>query len=343
MPLDSAELAELRRDLPLEGRNDYGHPALIERIGREFGVDPHRVVLTQGTSQANFLAMAAVLPEGGTVVVEAPGYEPLERTAAALGARIRREPIDGPGGLDGFVERVARALRQGQVSLVVLSDLQNPTGLSWGEDRLHHLHDAARAGGGWLLVDEVYLAFRAAAGLPVRPSALGVGERCLATNSLTKVFGLGALRIGWCLVPPGLEGRCWDTQHVLGAVGPFVSEEVAARLWCDPDRWSRLCQRAFAQVEANRKTVAEFLVSNPEVEMALPEAGSVGWARLRATSPAETAAHLEQLRAQEGVVLTPGRFFGRDGQFRVGWGAPTERVAGALSRWSDFLARRRTP
>src|ERR1041384_4461202 len=65
LPFDPAELE-------INGANRYGYAPLTEAIARQYGVDPDCVVTAEGTSMANYLAMATMLEPGDEVVIEHP-------------------------------------------------------------------------------------------------------------------------------------------------------------------------------------------------------------------------------------------------------------------------------
>ena len=56
------------------------------RSPRKCGVTPDRVVMADGTSMANMLAMAALIAPGDEVLAEHPAYEPMVAAARFLGA-----------------------------------------------------------------------------------------------------------------------------------------------------------------------------------------------------------------------------------------------------------------
>jgi len=64
-------------DLDLDGASHPRYGALRERIAARYGVAVDQVVSADGTSMANFLAMAALISPGDEVLVEHPTYEPL--------------------------------------------------------------------------------------------------------------------------------------------------------------------------------------------------------------------------------------------------------------------------
>ena len=57
LPFDAGMLA-------INGDNSYGYPPLVRAIAARHGVDPDCVVEAEGTSMANYLAMAAILEPG---------------------------------------------------------------------------------------------------------------------------------------------------------------------------------------------------------------------------------------------------------------------------------------
>ncbi len=82
---------------PLLGfRGSDGDPSLRQAIAEREGVTEDHVLLGGGTSGVNFLLSAALLEPGDEVLVELPGYEPLWKVPAAVGARVRPLPRPPP-------------------------------------------------------------------------------------------------------------------------------------------------------------------------------------------------------------------------------------------------------
>ena len=57
---------------------------------RKYGVDPDCVVTAEGTSMANYLAMAAMLEPGDEVLIEHPAYGLITDAARYIGASVKR-------------------------------------------------------------------------------------------------------------------------------------------------------------------------------------------------------------------------------------------------------------
>ena len=77
-------------DLDLDGASHPRYAPLRKAIAGRYGVTTEQVVAADGTSMANFLAMAALIDPGDEVLIERPTYEPLLGAASFLGGAVKR-------------------------------------------------------------------------------------------------------------------------------------------------------------------------------------------------------------------------------------------------------------
>ena len=186
-------------DLEVTG-GGYGYPPLLERIARHTGAPVECIVTTEGTSMANHLALAALLEPGDEVVIEEPTYGLLLDVAHYLGAGVKRIARRFEINFDIPLPEIERAITPA-TRLVVLTNLQNPTGALLPLETLRAIGAMAERVGARVLVDEVYLEmlFDSAP-----PSAFSLGDTFVVTSSLTKAYGLSGLRCGWILAAAGV-------------------------------------------------------------------------------------------------------------------------------------------
>jgi hypothetical protein len=281
------------------------------------------VLTAIGTSEANFLICAALLRPEDVVAVEMPCYEPFVRMVQALDAEViplPRTPEEGYG-LD--LDRLDEVLAAG-VRMVVLSDLHNPTGRRLDREVLAEAARRVAAAQAWLLVDEIYLDFL----FEHRPpSAFTLGDRVISTSSLTKVYGLGALRAGWAIGAPEVIARAYDVRDNLGvcAAGPAVLLTRAAfRVIERLEAWSAW------RAASGRAVIDRFLAHEPSLRWVPPDGGIVGLLQLPGgMSDRRLSEHLE---AHHRTLVTPGEFFGAPGTVRVGFGGEPALIEEGLHR-----------
>jgi aspartate/methionine/tyrosine aminotransferase len=310
-------------DLELDGKSTYRDPPLREAIAAKCGVTPDRVVMADGTSMANMLAMAALIAPGDKVAIEHPAYEPLVAAAAHLGADVQRFARQGPK-FDIDPESIPRGCR-----LIVLTNLHNPTGNLADGATLGAIHALAERDDAHVLIDEVYLD----AALPAQSTAALLGERFVCTSSLTKCYGLSGLRCGWILAAPALAEKMWRLNELFGVAQAHQAE----RLSCIAlERLDEIAAENLPLLERNRALANAFFAGRSEIEMAPMKGGITAFPRLLR---GEVDALDARLRADHDSAIVPGRFFGLADHFRIGIGSPTEIVEAGLERLGAALDR----
>jgi aspartate/methionine/tyrosine aminotransferase len=330
-PVDVTLLSPSVDDFTMVADNEYGWPPLLERIAQRYGVTPANVVLAHGTSMANHLACAALVEAGDHVVIERPVYDPLVALPRYLGCEVgffeRREQ-------DGYALDVARveSALTARTRLVILSNLHNPTGAIVNRADLESLARLAEQHDFHVLADEVYLEWIYGAGKdPEMRSATNISPRFVTTRSLTKVFGLAALRAGWILAEAELAKRIRRLNGLFASSMSHPAERLAARTF---EHAKTLLERQRKRVARNRSVVAKFIESQATLSWLPPEAGTVGFVRLADGNVDEL---VERLLAKDSLV-TPGRFFGVDDHFRIGFGMEIEQLNEGLKRLGSALS-----
>lgn len=227
----SASPADLCADglsVSLEAPGRYGHSDLIEAVAELYHVSPDRVVLVPRTSSANFIALAVSTRRGSQVLVERPGYDPILRAARFLGIeviRLSRRPDQGFG---VPLDQLEAGLEKGAAA-VVLTNLHNPSGYRLSPDTVKDLVLMCARANATLIVDEVYLDAASMIGREARWTAAAHADHCIATGSLSKVYGLGGLRAGWLLGDPDTVRRAQDIMDLLSVQNAAPAASLAVR------------------------------------------------------------------------------------------------------------------
>jgi aspartate/methionine/tyrosine aminotransferase len=302
-------------------------PAFEGAIARLFGLEPERVLATVGASSAMNFCAARYFRSGARVVCESPSYEPVRVLPEFFGAETRvleRRPEDG-WELDP--ERVARELAGAEVGHVFLTNPNNPTGVLMEAERIAALAEVAAAHGGLLIVCEVYGEY-----LPPerRVHAALLAPNAISIGSLTKAYGLGALRAGWMLLGKGLQREqvhLRDMSYLTYVDPPTASLRGAlAALEALPQLLQPL-----RQVEHDcRPLFCDWLANTAGVDCVIPEFGIFAFPRLVGIE--NTSSFCGFLAQELQVDVAPGEYFGKAGHVRVGCGVPRETLLEALER-----------
>lgn len=326
---------------PFEGLGiDLSHPgaealpALRARLGELFAVDPARVLVTVGASAAMHLCALRHFRPGARVAVELPSNEPVRALARLFGAEVapcRLRPEDGwridPGRLRALLAGA------GGPGHVFLTNPNNPTGALLEAERVRAVAAEAERAGGVLVSCEVTMEYAPNA---ARAHAFALAPNAISIGSLSKAYGLGALRIGWLILGAGLAGEmpCYEDLAGLTWVDPPTSSLVAGLRALD--EIPRLLQPLRRVERESRPHWERWLAAGEEVEACqAPPYGIVAFPRVRGVD--DTAALARFLQAEHGVDVVPGEFFGLAGYLRVGCGVPEETLVEGLRRLSEGI------
>ncbi len=331
-PLPIRDLAFTADDLELNDEAAYGYAPLQRALASKCGVSVDNVVAAVGTTQANHLAMAALLETGDEVLMEHPVYEPLPALARHLGAEVKffERHLENGFGIDP--DEVSRGVT-GRTRLIVLTNLHNPTGALTDQRTLERIGAIARDAGARVLVDEVYLEMMWVGSERPHPwmgSAFHLGNEFVITTSLTKAYGLGGLRCGWILAEPDLARRMWRLLDLFIGAASVPAERLGVVAL---KRLGPIADRAQALLQRNRPLLDRFLRSRHDLD-SVPGLGTMSF-------PRWTAGNIEELctrlRVKHETTVVPGRFFGLPQHVRIGIGGETTMVAQGLERLATAM------
>lgn len=313
-------------DLDLDGASHPRYAPLRERIADRYRVAVDQVVAADGTSMANFLAMAALISPGDEVLVEQPTYEPLLGVASFLGATVRRFERKAADAFRLDPALVEAALTP-RTRLIVITNLHNPSSRLASETELEAVRELAAGVSARVLVDEVYLD----SATPRPRSAVHLGPEFVCTNSLTKVYGLSGLRCGWILAEPALAERMWRLNDLMGVNQAHPAERLACIAF---DQLDAIVGEVPAMLDANRALFNRFLAARSDLDSGPAEHGITAFPRW---SGGETERLEQHLREKYDASVVPGRWFEMPEHFRIGFGLPTAEFEQALARLGAAL------
>src|SRR6266568_7786571 len=178
-----------------------GYGPLRNWIAERHGVDPARVLLTNGSLQG--MVFLAERFAGERVLVEAPTYDRPLKILAARGVETTPITMDDEG-LD--LDALAQALRDGKkpAFLYTIPTFQNPSGRTLSEERRHRLAELVREHELLALEDDPYGLVRFDGEAPPTLFDLEGGKNIAYSSSFSKTIAPG-LRVGYLVLPQVLE------------------------------------------------------------------------------------------------------------------------------------------
>ena len=340
--VQSFSLAELRELLNIpqteldsivfDDSRTLGDPKLRAAIAKHWGEsDPERVMVTNGSTEANYLIMNALLLPGDEVVVLDPLYQQLYGIAEAIGCRLLRWPLRVENGFAPDMKDLRRVISP-RTRMVIVNFPHNPTGASIDLRQQNELIDIVADAGAYLVWDAAFaeLTFK---GAPLPPPGRRY-ERSISFGTLSKAYGLPGLRVGWCVAPQHVLARCAVLRDYVSLhLSPLV--ELIARRAIEQARV--LVGIRLKQLRTNLEIVSEWIErQHGLVEWTPPLGGACGFVRLPFVNDVEE--FCRQFARQHRVLLVPGVCFGYPQFVRLGFGSSSNDLKEGLRRFEEMLS-----
>jgi len=282
-----------------------GYAPLREWIAARHGVEPGRVVLTNGSLQGFvFLAEHLVRP-GARVLVEAPTYDRPLKILARLGAEIVPVPMDDEGLLPDALER-AVGERDVPAFLYTIATFQNPSGRTLSEERRHRIVEIARERELLVLEDDPYGLVRYEGEAPSLLFDLAGGDHVVYASSFSKTIAPG-LRVGYFVLPAALAGQIEALAVSTYISPPFLTQATVHEFLRRGNLGPNLV-RVNELLRVRRDAMLQALERHlPDgAAWTRPEGGYFVWVDL---PPVVDAADLQQQAESAGVTFVKGTDF----------------------------------
>ena len=313
-----------------------GHPGLCEWIASQLhGVDPDRVMVTNGSMEAAALLFRYFVEPGDRVIVEQPSYDRTLLLLGRTGAELVPVPLEDDGIDVGSFEA---ALAEGPVKLAhVIPNFHNPAGCTLSAEKRQRLVELAAEHGVTIFEDDPYRLISFGPEPPATMLSLDSGERVIHASSFSKTVSPG-VRIGY-LVGPEEEIATLAKRGSEHYISPNMLAESIVLELCTSGGLEDNIEFVNGALRERRDALVEALRAQiPEAEFVVPEGGYFLWLDL--PDDVDTPAALEAAR-KEGVTFVAGPDFMLDGgqsSLRLSF-APVqaERISEGVARLARAL------
>lgn len=300
-----------------------GSAALLrEAIGDVHGLNPARIVCGNGSDELLHLIAQTYCRPGDEVLYSEHGFLVYPIAAHAASAVPVAAPETGlTANVDAMIARLSPKTR-----IVFLANPNNPTGTYLPAHEVRRLH-AALSPETLLVLDAAYAEYVRRNDYESGIELVGSSANVVMTRTLSKIYGLAALRIGWAYCPAAIADALNRTRGPFNVSLPAQAAGAAA-----------LRDTAFTQEAAafNAKWL-DWLMHEISA-LGLNVTPGVGNFLLIhfGTKPGRTAADADAFLLKRGLVLRGVAAYGLPGALRlsVGTEEANRLVVAALS---DFV------
>jgi DNA-binding transcriptional MocR family regulator len=287
--------------------SEAGYPPLREWIAEHHGVVPARVLVTNGSLQADAFLFDALVSAGDTVVVERPTYDRTLLSLRNRGADVRMVALEQDG-ID--TDALARMLANGVSPKLahIIPNFQNPAGYTLSAAKRERLLHLARNYGFTIFEDDPYAALRFEGRSP--PTMVSLGPDVVVyASSFSKTICPG-IRVGYLVGSEELIAAA--AEHASSTyISPNMVSQAIVNQFCRSGAIDRSIQTVREALRERAETLSRALSEHlPDASFAVPEGGYFIWVEL---PPGSDVGALFEAAAARGVQFVKGSDFVLDG------------------------------
>lgn len=309
----------------------FGAAALKTAIcGLYRSVGADGVVTTHGAAGANHLTLYSLVEPGDAVVSVMPTYQQLYSIPESYGARVRVLKLQKTEGFQPNLDRL-RTLVNEKTKVICINNPNNPTGALMPEETLRGVVEIARGAGAYILCDEVYRFLTQEEGYP--ESIADLYEKGISVGSMSKVFSLAGLRLGWIATRSEAAMREILLHRDYDTISCGLIDEAIATVALEAKE--ALIARSRQIVRENLAILDEWVAKEPRFSYVKPQCGTTALLYCDADIPSEE--FCARLLAKTGAFLTPGSCFDEEHCFRIGYACDKEELKAGLAKLGEFV------
>lgn len=285
---------------------------------------PDDITTSQGCLEGNELVMNTLLEPQDHVITFAPGYQAFMDYPRSIGCKVTVLPLYEEDGWQPHIEDLEEAMKA-PVKLIILNNPNNPTGTLFRKDYLDRMIDLANEQDTWILSDEVYRD-------PANPSLSDLYENGISVSSLSKMYSLAGLRLGWIKGPRTLIDQINERRdYSIISTGPLADTLgfIALR------KKDVLLERSRSIIAQNRTIIREWLETESRCHVVIPEGCAVSFLQYDPPVPSKDLA--VKLLKDYGVFFVPGACFGYENHMRLSLTASEDIMKTGLRLLSECL------
>lgn len=289
------------------------------------------IVPTHGASGANHHVFYSLISPGDRVVSIMPTYQQLYSIPESYGADVQILHLSKENNYLPDLEKLRRLVTP-ETKMICINNPNNPTGALMSEQMLREIVEIARSADAWILCDEVYRHLSQEDGWC--PSIVDLYEKGISVSSMSKVFSLAGLRLGWIathdmsVVKSCLSHRDYN----LVSCGVFDEMLAAAAL----KHSDKLLERSRKIVRENLQILDDWVSSEPHVSYVKPQAGTTALAYY--DLDISSYEFCEEMYKKTGAFVTPGDCFEVPHSMRIGYAYGKQDLIDGLKAISEYIA-----
>jgi len=274
-------------------------------------VSTENILSTNGAIGANFLALYTLIEPGDEVVAIVPTYQQHYSIPKSLGATVKKLTLEEVNNYAPNI-KVLDTMVTDETKVICMNSPNNPTGQIISEKVMNEIIEIAKKHNAYILCDEVYRHLNQEEGYI--PSIVDLYDKGISTGSMSKVFSLAGLRLGWLVAPKEIIEKAYNIRHYNMISCGMIDEYIGSIALKYKEK---LLDRNKKIIRENLEILDNFVENEKHLRYIKPVAGTT--ALLNYDIPITSTELCTDMMKTEGLMLVPGDCFHMKHSMRIGY------------------------
>jgi aspartate/methionine/tyrosine aminotransferase len=327
--LNLAALEKSMGNVELRYGHHRGNPELRTLVCEQYeGLDPDRICVTTGSSEANFSVIVSLVGDSDHMIVEHPNYPSLYEVPRSLDLDHDLFHLTYEENFEPNIAKLEQLMKS-NTRLVSLTHPNNPAGSVISERRLRDVLELVESNDAYLLNDETYreLSFEK----PPPPAAV-LSDHAISITTMSKAYGLPGIRIGWVAGPKHVVESVRAVREQVTICNNALGEAIAFSVL---ERGETFLENIRNQVRRNFEALKQWMNRQEHLEWIEPRGGVVAFPRLRNGASTEELCRI--LVTKYRTFTIPGYCFDMNQHMRLGFGGSPQELDEGLTKLKQAM------
>ena len=290
---------------------------------------PDNITITHGAVGANQLVMLALIENGDKVVSIIPTYQQHYSIPKSIGANVKLLYLKESNNWIPDLEELEKLVGN-DTKVICMNNPNNPTGAVIPEEKLQKIIQIARKSNSYILCDEVYRGLEHNG--EISKSIADIYEKGISTGSVSKVFSLAGLRLGWIAGPKDVMIEV-NRQREYNTISVGILDDYFASLAIENKE--KIIKRNINKILEGKNVLTDWLNTEKHCHCVIPQGGTTAF--IGYYTKINSSKLCKKLQDDTGVMILPGETMEFDGYLRIGYGNNPDKLNTALNIFSDWF------
>ncbi len=330
---------------PVPGYPDL-RSAIVAKLKNENGLDYNaaEILVSNGAKQCVCNAIMALVNDGDEVIIPAPYWVSYPQMVKLAGG----EPVFIEAGFEQEFKITAEQLEAAitpKTKMLILCSPSNPTGSVYNKDELASLAEVIKKHDDlYVLADEIYEHINYVGKHESIAQFLGMKERSIIINGVSKAYAMTGWRIGFMAAPEWITKGCNKLQGQYTSGPSSISQKAALEAYVASQECVEVMRQAF---EKRRDLIVSLAKEIPGLEVNVPQGAfylfpkcSSFFGKSDGERTINSSTDLAMYLLEKGHVATVGGdAFGDPDCFRMSYATSDDNIREAMKRIKEALAK----